>query len=476
MEYTWSMLATPRGVGCNPAGRDVNRTHHLNSLSSSRRVAVNRHSLVLAVFIAFILEGYHPSLSRQAHAEPRYDIHSARRAVVFVRRVTPRIAPGSGTGFIVREDGLIYTNRHVIQAEDTDDDHTQIYVGVPSDQDPDDLDYFPAELVYTPPKEDQLDFAVLKITAKPERGPFATLPLSFNKLTLGSDVAVIGYPRIINDLPVLSFNKGNISSTRVPHRGYRYYQTDAAVNPGNSGGPLLNHQGQVVGIITFKMLFADNMGYALYLTQAQEAADRARQLTESVHPALGPIDPRLVFPGTGIPLQLDHWRVGHGQAKEEYDHLEIENDGGQYWITTKRDLPEDFQLTVVCELQYLKGRHSVYGGVDSARVMCIRFATAKTGTKIAKPVGYHLRFSADSVVLSKEGTFVKGVRRGNAEGINHLTITKRGGDITFALGDEILLEHHDEKPLQGRFPVSVGGFLSRLNLHAVTVQDWIDPP
>ncbi len=182
---------------------------------------------------------------------------------MFIKRVTPKIAPAFGSGFLVSQDGLIYTNRHVVATDDPVPAGSVIYVGVPSPQDVDQLDYFRAEKIFVSPGDGPLDFAILKIAAPSDYGGFPTLPLSYDQVELGSDVAVIGYP-FSGDRPMLSFNKGSLSSTRVPLRGIPYYQTDAAVNPGNSGGPLLNPDGQVIGIVTWKHLFADNMGYALY--------------------------------------------------------------------------------------------------------------------------------------------------------------------------------------------------------------------
>ena len=400
-----------------------------------------------------------------------FNVAEARRAVVFVKRVTPRIAAGTGSGFLVGQDGLVYTNRHVVVPDDPTLEDTTIYVGVPSAADPDELDYFLADVLYAPPADDPLDFAVLKVAARPSYGEFPALPLSFEKLKLGSDVAVIGYPYISEDLPILAFNKGSISSTRVPIHGQIYYQTDAAVNPGNSGGPLLNQAGQVVGIVTLKNPFADNMGYALHLGETRQVVSRHHRRGEGVSPEPGPIDRRLVVTKPMITPKATNWQIEQAQVRQEFGHLVVGNDGDPYWITTRQDLPENFQLTVRCQIEYVKGKYAVYGGADSARVLWVRFGTAVTAAPIADAVGYHIRFSADSVVLSKNEKFIKGVRQGNTNGPLILTVTKRGGDITFAINDKILLEYHDDDPLTGRFPLTLGGFLSRLELGRVTVVD-----
>src|SRR5207302_4517562 len=135
-------------------------------------------------------------------------------------------------GFLVSKDGLVYTNRHVVQP-DRPAAGTAILVGVPAPDNADRLEYSKAEVVYCAGPHETLDFAVLKVAARPGYGDFAALPLSYEPLELGSKVAAIGYPYIKNDLPVLSFNQGHVSAARVPLAGQSFYQTDAAVNPGN---------------------------------------------------------------------------------------------------------------------------------------------------------------------------------------------------------------------------------------------------
>ncbi|HYT91559.1 MAG TPA: serine protease, partial [Gemmataceae bacterium] len=172
-----------------------------------------------------------------------FNIAEARRGVVFLKVLSNGVPVSGGSGFLVSEDGLIYTNRHVLLPDAALPGYL-LLVGVPSAKDPEVLDYFKAETLSTAAKADKLDFAVVKIAARPGHPGFRPLPLSTDKLKLGDPVAAMGYPAGLRfDEPVLSLNKGAISATLVRIDKRPYHRTDAAINPGNSGGPLLNHRG-----------------------------------------------------------------------------------------------------------------------------------------------------------------------------------------------------------------------------------------
>jgi serine protease Do len=145
---------------------------------------------------------------------------------------------------------LIYTARHVAISPDEIIKGAILLVGVPSAKDVEILDYYKAEVAFAPNAKDNLDFAVLKIAGR--GAPFKSLPLATAKLELGADVAVLGFPVVPGEQPGLSFNKGSVSNTKVRLLDRSHYQTDAAVNSGNSGGPFLNAKGEVAGIVTMK--------------------------------------------------------------------------------------------------------------------------------------------------------------------------------------------------------------------------------
>ncbi len=137
--------------------------------------------------------------------------------------------PGVGSGFFISSDGYIITNNHVVQKA--------ITVRIKTSDDKE----YKAKIVGTDPKT---DLALLKIKAK--NLPFIELGDS-NKVEVGEWVLAIGNP-LNQDLTVTS----GIISAKGRQLGLADYedflQTDAAINMGNSGGPLVNMDGDVIGI------------------------------------------------------------------------------------------------------------------------------------------------------------------------------------------------------------------------------------
>jgi len=408
-----------------------------------------------------------------ASSDNTFNVAEARKAIVFIRRITPGHEVALGSGFLTSTDGLIYTSRHVIEPKDRTARGTIMLVGVPSRGDPDDLDWFQASVVYSAPEDENLDFAILKIAARPEYGTFPALPLSYDKLELGAGVAVIGYPYIRENEAVLSFNKGSISSTRVRFSGKSYYQTDAAVNQGNSGGPLLNGRGEAVGIITLKELNAENVGFALYLSEIRSAADRAERGAGDVRPPPGPIDPRRLELPITIAPRAANWHLVQGHVRDEGKQLVIDNLGAPFWLTSRAALPENFQIVVSCALEHLQGGQKI--GPEqrkNLRRLYLRFGTAATDVSIEKGGGYLLLSSHASTTLYRGSKLLKGVATGNPKAaLFTLSVTKMGREIEVAMDGKVLFSCQDDAPLSVRRPFSIGGHLSRLHLGDVTVID-----
>lgn len=151
-------------------------------------------------------------------------------------------AGGSGSCFYLKKYDLFVTNNHVVEGfrevalEDNDKNR------------------YLAKVILVNP---QLDIALL--TAN---GDFSHLPdivLAGNEVSLGQKINVAGYPF---GMPFTA-TEGTVSSPRQLMDDNYYIQTDAAVNPGNSGGPMFNQNGEVVAITTSKLTNADNMGFGI---------------------------------------------------------------------------------------------------------------------------------------------------------------------------------------------------------------------
>lgn len=163
---------------------------------------------------------------------------------------------GSGTGFIITDDGYIVTNRHVVVLADEAVSTYYVTVVLPGDDLP-----VRAEIVGS---DVQTDIAVLKVDTG-KKLPCVTLGDS-DLLQAGELAIVIG-----NALGTLddSVTVGVISATsrEINRNGYRVevIQTDASVNPGSSGGPLINSYGEVVGITNSKIVTStsENVGFAI---------------------------------------------------------------------------------------------------------------------------------------------------------------------------------------------------------------------
>lgn len=147
----------------------------------------------------------------------------------------PRIKEGSGSGVIISKDGYIATNNHVIEGAD------KIKVVLQ------DMREFKASLVGTDPTT---DIALLKIEG--EEFPYLQFANS-DKLRLGEWVLAVGNPYNLTSTVtagIVSAKSRNININENNMSIESFIQTDAAVNPGNSGGALVNADGQLVGINT----------------------------------------------------------------------------------------------------------------------------------------------------------------------------------------------------------------------------------
>ena len=140
-----------------------------------------------------------------------------------------KIVPaGSGSGFFVLKDGTVITNYHVIEGCEL---NKVSYKGSQSE----------AKVLSI---DKANDIAILKTNINPE----TAFAVSNDDVSLLEDVVVAGYPLGKKISSAIKTHKGVVTALAGSGDNYSYFQTDAAINQGNSGGPIINQKGNVVGI------------------------------------------------------------------------------------------------------------------------------------------------------------------------------------------------------------------------------------
>jgi serine protease Do len=193
--------------------------------------------IVLGLFWASITEG-------QALREVFKRVNSS---VVVIRAVEtnviagppsqPAIAGGLGSGVLISTDGEIMTAAHLVETADT------VFVQFSN------REIFTAKVIASEPAA---DVALLKLNSPPPSGATVAPLGDSDKVEVGDQIFVIGAPHGIS----YTLTVGYISARRRPNTLYsglslaEFFQTDAAINEGNSGGPMFNMAGEIVGIVS----------------------------------------------------------------------------------------------------------------------------------------------------------------------------------------------------------------------------------
>jgi serine protease Do len=182
---------------------------------------------------------------------------------------------GIGSGFVIRADGLIATNFHVIDVGRKL--RVEMYDGTEH------------EVTAVQASDEALDLALLKIDAK-------NLPaLSFAEVDAarqGDRVLAMGAP----DGLAYTLVEGILSAKREDLEGYEgrlLLQLSMPIERGNSGGPLLDAQGRVLGIISMKHTFKENLGFAIPVTQLQPLIEKPNPVLMSRWLTIGALNTKL---------------------------------------------------------------------------------------------------------------------------------------------------------------------------------------
>ncbi|WP_210416557.1 S1C family serine protease [Leptospira bouyouniensis] len=169
---------------------------------------------------------------------------------------------GLGSGIVLNEDGYIMTNHHVVQNMD------KFTVKLKNKSE------YEAKLIGSDPTA---DIALLKISA-PKGTLVPSLIGDSSKVRVGNWAIAIGAPLGLEQ----SFTVGVVSAIQrggLDRSGLAYIQTDAAINQGNSGGPLLNIRGEVIGInrmIVSQSGGSDGIGFAIPINEARRVVEELK--------------------------------------------------------------------------------------------------------------------------------------------------------------------------------------------------------
>lgn len=237
---------------------------------------------------------------------------------------------GSGSGFVIDQQGHIVTNNHVVEGADSIEvllfDGTNIA----------------ATVVGVDPEN---DLAVLKVDVSSDK--LMPVDTSFDgELRVGQRAIAIGNPFGLG----WTLTTGVISSLGRPLQEsngltvYNVIQTDAAINPGNSGGPLLNSRGQLIGVNTAIRSGADNIGFAVPISTVKRIVPELIVNGRYPHPSIG--------------------AVGYSIFPEFADRFELPVDHGMLIVRVDADGAADAAGLRGATRQAYVGRTPIYLGGD----------------------------------------------------------------------------------------------------------------
>lgn len=242
---------------------------------------------------------------------------------------------GIGTGFVVSSDGLIATSLHVIG------EGRPIKIRLANGNE--------LEVTSVHAWDRTLDLAVLKVNKK------GLIPLPIgdsSKLSQGSSVVAMGTPHGLD----FSFVQGVVSARRTLE-SVEMLQVALPIEPGNSGGPMLDLYGRVHGVITLKSLVTDNLGFAVPSNLLKPLLDKPNPVPIKRWMTIGQLNPKkwtTVFGG--------HWRKKGGGISVSHAG---ESFGGRALCLSTQDVPDTpFELEVEVKLESESGAAGLAWAAD----------------------------------------------------------------------------------------------------------------
>jgi S1-C subfamily serine protease len=255
-------------------------------------------------------------------ASYKFTLRSAKSSEIYqnavnatVLVVTPEI--GSGAGFVIdKAQGLIITNYHVTSGLK----NLLVAFYDPNNQDPSKLKFHPATVIRYSAKR---DVAVLKLKSVPAQ--LSELKLDETKQAVGNDVHLIGHPLSL----VWTYSRGMVTALRSRFQfGDENFadviQIDASISPGNSGGPLLDEIGSVIGMVTFSNVGenAQNLNFAVTAREVKEFLALVKNEDTTVSEALKKMMGKELFSVADAMSYYNAYKVD--QDKDgKYDYISL---------------------------------------------------------------------------------------------------------------------------------------------------------
>ncbi|MED6314825.1 MAG: S1C family serine protease, partial [Verrucomicrobiota bacterium] len=242
---------------------------------------------------------------------------------------------GVGTGFVVSSDGLIATSLHVIG------EGRPIQIRLANGDE--------LEVTSVHAWDRTLDLAILRVDKT------GLKPLSLgdsSKLIQGMPVVAMGTPHGLD----FSFVQGVISARRIVEN-VEMLQVALPIEPGNSGGPILDLHGRVHGVVTLKSLVTDNLGFAVPSNLLKPLLEKPNSVPIKRWMTIGQLNPKewtTVFGG--------HWRKKAGGIHVSHAG---ESFGGRALCLSTRDVPEaPFEFMVEVKLEDESGAAGLIWAAD----------------------------------------------------------------------------------------------------------------
>jgi len=180
----------------------------------------------------------------------------------FYKNVIVQIATpySTGTGFYLKDSNIIVTNEHVVR------DNQEVVVKGEG------FEKQMTKVIFTDVKHD------LAFLESPQNIDAPQVEIHDGKIDQGEVVIAAGHPFGLN----YSTTQGIISNIEEEKNNVIYLQHDAALNPGNSGGPLINKDGKIVGINTFVIMNGNNVGFSLPISYLKKTIEEFQEHRDQI--------------------------------------------------------------------------------------------------------------------------------------------------------------------------------------------------